>query len=195
MILTAMLLAGGHARRMGKDKATLSIGGELLWRRQLRLLEALPGAEVWVSARTRPAWCPAAIKFVADSPPSRGPLSGLAAGLDRLKTTHLLVLAIDLPRMCVEHLRRLWTSARPGMGVIPWQHDYFEPLCAIYPAEAAPLARERLMHSDASLQRLAHELLQESLVDKYVLSPEEAGFYLNVNRPSDLPASALEGPA
>ncbi|HWW00346.1 MAG TPA: molybdenum cofactor guanylyltransferase [Candidatus Acidoferrum sp.] len=193
MTLTAMLLAGGCSRRMGRDKATLVFDGEPLWQRQLRALRKLPPTVLWVSGRTRPVWCPPELEIVLDEPPSRGPLSGLGAGLSRLQTSHLLVLAIDLPRVPVVHLRKLWSLAEPGKAVIPLNEDYFEPLCAVYPAEASPIAQQALSSGDFSLQHLAKSLVSTSLGRAYAVPPQERPFYLNLNTPADLPAKKLYG--
>ena len=99
LALSAVLLTGGESRRMGQDKATLLFHGKLLWEIQLELLQRLEPAEIFVSAKTDPAWRPAAVKFVADDPPSRGPLSGIAASLAQIHTAHLFALAIDMPFM------------------------------------------------------------------------------------------------
>jgi molybdopterin-guanine dinucleotide biosynthesis protein A len=115
-------------------------------------------------------------------------LSGVAAGLHRLQTSHLLVLAIDLPRMTAEHLGKLWGLARPGTGVIPLHGDHFEPLCAIYPAEAVVAAEKALENHDASLQHFAQNLLRKSQAQFYDLPSGERPLYLNMNTPSDLPA-------
>jgi len=186
MTLTALLLAGGRSSRMGFDKATLNIGGEPLWQRQLRVLRELSPAVLWVSARERPSWCSREIEVVLDESPRRAPLSGLAAGLSQLRTSHLLVLAIDLPRISAEHLRKLCDLARPGSGVIPLNEDYFEPLCAIYPVEAGASAQAALISDDVSLQHFGKTLLRESYAEKYVLTSDERPLYLNLNAPSDL---------
>src|SRR5204863_6464760 len=99
MNISAVLLAGGESRRMGQDKATLLFHGKPLWQIQLELLQRLEPAGILVSARTDPAWRPADVQFVADDPPSRGPLSGIAASLAHMHTAHLLALAIDMPFM------------------------------------------------------------------------------------------------
>src|SRR6516165_1804185 len=96
---SAVLLAGGESRRMGTDKATFLFRGKPLWQIQLETLRALRPAEIFVSARTDPTWRPNDMPFIADIPPSCGPLSGLAASLDQMRTTHLLALAIDMPWM------------------------------------------------------------------------------------------------
>jgi len=191
MTLTAMVLAGGSSRRMGSDKALLSVHSQPLWDRQLRLLHALAPDAAWVSARSKPAWCPPKVPFVADAPPSRGPLSGLSAGLGRLRTSHLLVLAIDLPCMSEEHLRALVELAQPGKGVIPVNGDFYEPLCAIYPVESAAFAQAALRSDDVSLQRFVEVLLHKCLVRPYFVRPAERQLYHNLNHPSDLDAAGL----
>ena len=183
MTLSAILLVGGLSRRMGVDKATLLISGDPLWKRQLGCISNLRPEAVWVSARTAPSWRPAEIEVVTDKRPSCGPLSGIAAGLRRLRTSHLLVLAIDLPQMTPEHLRKLCVLAHPGTGVIPFQSDYFEPLCAIYPAEALVATEAALNSGDVSLQHFAQNLLRESQARVYELASEERPLYLNTRHP------------
>src|SRR5437899_8869489 len=152
MTLTAVLFVGGLSRRMGTDKALIEFGSQPLWAKQINLLRGLGPQSLWVSARARPAWCPPEIGLVLDTPPSRGPLSGLVAALGQLQTSHLLALAIDLPLMTSAVLQRLWGMAQPGRGIIPLNGESFEPLCAIYPAEAAAPAASALTGKDCSLQ-------------------------------------------
>ena len=190
MTLTCVLFAGGESRRMGTDKALLTVNGEPLWARQLKILRALEPAALWVSARTRPAWCPAEIETVLDEPPSRGPLSGLGAALKQLRTTHLLALAVDLPRMKAGHLKNLWPRARPRCGVLPMNGEDAEPLCAIYPGGefAIQSAEQALAGNNFSLQSFAGALAQARRMETILLSEAERGFYLNVNTPDELGA-------
>jgi len=185
--LTAVLFVGGLSRRMGMDKASLRIAGEPLWTRQVRLLRELRPDALWISARTRPAWCPSEIEVIADEPPSCGPLSGLSAALKRISTSHLLALAIDLPRMTIEPLNNLWSLAQAGCGVIPAHGDFLEPLCAIYPAEAAAHAAATLnLGDDVSLQSFTKSLLAENCMKVCWLSDAERRLFHNVNTPYDL---------
>jgi len=185
--LTALLLAGGQSRRMGMDKATLLIAGEPLWARQLRVLRELNPEALAVSARTRPEWCSPELAVVLDNEPSRGPLSGLAAALGGLQTSHLVVLAVDLPRMTLQHLRELLARAGSGSGVVPERDGRLEPLCAIYPAEAAAIAAEALSSGDVSLQSFARRLQREGRIQVLPVDGTRAGFYHNLNAPEDLP--------
>jgi molybdenum cofactor guanylyltransferase len=185
MTLTAVLLVGGNSRRMGVDKATLIVNGKPLWARQLEILRQLPFEKIFVSARARPPWCPSDVEAVLDEPPSRGPLSGIAAALGKLSTTHLLALAIDLPRMTSGQLEKLWKQVHPGVGVIPKNENYFEPLCAIYPAEALASAETLLMGENVAMHGLAQKLVDEKLALVYRVEKSEQKFYHNMNSPLD----------
>src|SRR6478736_448780 len=116
MNISAVLLAGGESRRMGKDKATVLFRGKPLWEVQLGLLRKLNPSEILLSAKTDPSWRPGDVQFVADDLPSRGPLSGLAASLARIRTTHLLALAIDMPFMSENFLRYVCNQIEARVG-------------------------------------------------------------------------------
>jgi len=186
-----MLLVGGKSSRMGVDKATLGLGGEPLWQRQLRILRDLCPESLWISAQLVPPWCPADFQVVLDQPPSRGPLSGVTAGLRCLQTSHLLVLAIDLPRIRPDHLFKLCQLTGPGCGVIPRNGDRLEPLCAIYPRAALALSEECLRGRGASLQEFGRKLQLCSQAKFYDLAPKEKRMYLNMNTPADIPSDVL----
>jgi molybdopterin-guanine dinucleotide biosynthesis protein A len=183
--LTAVLFVGGESRRMGADKATLMIDGKPLWLRQLETLRNLRPDELLISARVRPAWSPADIEIVLDEPPSQGPLSGLTAALRRMRSTHLLALAIDLPEMTAGHLSELWQLARPGVGVVPQWGRYFEPLAATYPATAVSIAESSLATGRLSLQPLIENLLAQQKACIYPICSDERRLYRNVNSRDD----------
>jgi molybdopterin-guanine dinucleotide biosynthesis protein A len=192
--LAAVLLAGGESRRMGRDKAMLLVDGIPLWQRQLGLLRELSPCALLVSAREVPGWLPADARFIADSEPGRGPLGGLAAVLEVMRATHLLALAIDLPAMSAGHLAGLWVAAAPGCGVLPWLGGRAEPLPAIYPVEAGPIARGMLSGEDVSLRALTQALLAAGRMKKRVIRSPEANLYANWNSPGDWQQSAQSEP-
>jgi len=189
MNISAVLLAGGASRRMHKDKATLVIRNKPLWQIQLDLLQKLRPAEIFVSARTDPSWRPHHVQFVADDPPSRGPLSGLTATLARIQSNHLLALAIDMPFMYEGHLRALYDKIQPGCGILPMIGDRVEPLAAIYPVEARIEFIKALSGTNFSLQTLTNRLVKMRRLHVVEVSKGEQRFYWNLNEPSDLGAS------
>ena len=188
MNISAVLLAGGESRRMGKDKATLLFHGKPLWQIQLELLRKLARIEIFVSARTDPLWRPADLQFVADDPPSRGPLSGLGAVLARMHTKHLLALAIDMPFMTEKYLRFLCGQIEPGRGVLPKIDNRAEPLAAIYPQEAAAEIGAALSGADFSLQTLTNCLVAVGKLLVMPVAEQERKLFQNLNELTDLAA-------
>jgi molybdopterin-guanine dinucleotide biosynthesis protein A len=185
--LTAVLLAGGESRRMGRDKATIEFEGRPLWMRQLELLRALGPENIFVSARIAPTWLPPEMEMVLDDPPSRGPLSGLTKALAVMRTTHLIALAVDMPFMTTEQLRCLLGLAQRGRGgVVPLIGDRAEPLAAVYPAEAAADFITALAGTDFSLQRIIQKLAAEGKVSLVPVPTKDGHLYLSVNEPDDV---------
>jgi molybdenum cofactor guanylyltransferase len=184
--LSAVLLAGGESRRMGQDKATLIYRDAPLWRRQVDLLRKLQPARLFVSARNDPVWRPADTVFVADVPPSRGPLSGLVAAINQTEGTHLLALAVDMPCVDEAYLRSLCLLTEPGHGILPVMGERSEPLAAIYPVEALVHFQEALAGSDFSLQRIVSRLLSAKIMRGLPIRPEEKKRFRNLNAITDL---------
>ena len=186
--ISAVLLAGGESRRMGKDKATLVFRGKPLWQIQLELLRKLKPTEIFVSARIDPIWRPADVQFVADDLPSRGPLSGLAASLAQMRAQHLLALAIDMPFMTEEFLTFLCNQIEPQRGIIAKIANRFEPLAAIYPQEALANVQSALSGEDFSLQILTDRLVAAGKLQVMLVTSQERKLFLNLNELSDLEA-------
>jgi molybdopterin-guanine dinucleotide biosynthesis protein A len=185
MTLTTLLLAGGESRRMGRDKATIELDGRQLWERQLELLRALRPDKIFVSARSTPSWLPDTVELLLDDEPSRGPLSGLTKGLITMRTTHLLVLAVDMPFMTADELSILCERVCERRGVVPAIANRAEPLAAIYPAEAATDFQDALAGSDFSLQPLVRKLAEVRKITHWPVAKESAYLYRSVNEPSD----------
>jgi molybdopterin-guanine dinucleotide biosynthesis protein A len=186
MTFTAVLLAGGESRRMGRDKAAVVFRDEPLWRRQLRILRDLGPAKVFVSARTESSWLPDDTELLLDEPPSRGPLSGLTKAFARMQTSHLVVLAVDMPFVTREELRLLCSMATEGCGVVPVIGERAEPLAAIYPREAEPDFIAALAGPDLSLQPLVRKLAAADKIRMFSVPEEDQPLYRSVNTPGDL---------
>ena len=186
MTFSAVLLAGGESRRMGRDKAALELEGRPLWKRQLELLRGLGPERLFVSARTRPEWLPDKVELLLDDPPSRGPLSGLTKALTAMRTTHLIALAVDMPFINGKQLRELRSIVTDRCGVVPIVRGQAEPLVAIYPAEAASDFAEALSGSDFSLQRIVRQLMETGKIRSIPIAEASAPLYRSVNAPGDL---------
>jgi molybdopterin-guanine dinucleotide biosynthesis protein A len=186
MTFGALLLAGGESRRMGRDKATIAFQGQPLWERQLQVLRALGAERIFVSARAAPAWLPNDAELLLDDPPSRGPLSGVAKGLSKVGTTHLLVLAVDMPFMTAEELRCSLALTTDRRGVVPIVGRRAEPLAAVYSADAIADFRAALAGSDFSLQSIVGQLVAAGKIRLRQVPERDAHLYQNWNEPGDV---------
>jgi molybdenum cofactor guanylyltransferase len=150
-MVAAAVLAGGASRRMGRDKATMAVGGVELAARVLAAAARVAHPVVLVAPEGHPARRLAA-RAIAD--PGLGPLAALAAALDVLDAAHVLVLAADHPGLRVELLAHLAGLAGRGEAVACRRGPRLEPLVAVYqraPALAAAGARLADPAGDRSL--------------------------------------------
>ncbi|MCC5022217.1 MAG: molybdenum cofactor guanylyltransferase [Candidatus Synoicihabitans palmerolidicus] len=159
MSYSALVIAGGHSRRMGQDKASLRQPqtGKSLLAHQLALLRQLspPPDSLLVSARSEqmlPAY-PAEVVRVDDRG-DQGPLGGLCATLSATTCSHLLVVPVDLPEMDTTTLQALLDHCTPGHGSVARSPEGLEPLVAVYPRSSALPLASALREGRLGLQRL-----------------------------------------
>ncbi|MGF1531983.1 MAG: NTP transferase domain-containing protein [Puniceicoccaceae bacterium] len=183
----SVLLVGGKSTRMGTDKALVEVGGQPLWSRQVNLLEALAGP-VSISSGQPPPWLPTGKEWIGDQSGIKGPLGGLLPALSWAReraVTHLLALAVDLPRMREEILRTLVSESAPGRGAVFSTGDNFEPLVAVYPIEAIKILEEAVQSNEWKLQKIVREMVNRKMVDVFEI--EDFDPFHNMNSPADLP--------
>ena len=187
---TGAVLAGGRSNRMGRDKATIPLpNGFALLDQALHTLKSAGARELLVSVRQVQTYGRPETHEVTDSVENCGPLAGLLAALDAAATDHVVVLAVDLPAMPPDYLRKLLAASSPKRGAVPQQGDFFEPLAAVYPRIAADSARDALSAGRFSLQTWVGTLATSGIIHPLMVEPSETGFFANWNRPNDISSS------
>ena len=181
------LLAGGQSRRMGTDKASLLWGGRSLWQHQLRLAAVIGSREVLISGRPDGPYSKAA-PVVADEISDCGPLAGVAALLSVMQSEWLVAVAVDMPLLDGQTLRRLCDARQDQVGVVPIINKRSEPLAAVYPRAALPLAGRQLQSGDRSLQSFVQAAARANLVQLLPWPPEHADCFRSVNTPAEFAA-------
>lgn len=172
---------------MGREKATLAVGGLPLWRRQWEALEKAGASPRCLSLRRPLEWIPAGAAVVLDEGPESGPLGGICAALRWCEHRFLLVLAVDMPDMEPAYLRGLGAEAVPGCGVVPLRRSgLFEPLAALYPREFLALAERSLQAGQLSLQAACRQAVAAGLLNPRPVSPAEERLFHNWNQPGDI---------
>ena len=184
--LGGAVLAGGASRRMGRDKALLLCRGELLWRRQMRVLRDAGAKPVVLVRRRGQPELDEQTRSLRDTVEGAGPLAGLHAALAACRTRWVAVLAVDMPHIDAAWFRRLYGFCRAGAGAAARTASGFEPLAAIYPREALPELTTRLRRGDRSLQGLVAELVRAGRMIEVSSAAVERSRLANWNAPENV---------
>jgi len=155
-----------------------------LWERQLAVLQSVAPDEIVISGPRKQGY-PPATAVLADRWAGVGPLGGIATCLHQIRSTLLLVLAIDLPQIMPGFLMKLLARSEARCGVVPFHDNRFEPLIAIYPGAALQVALDQLRHEDYVLQHFIDKLLQAGLMTGYDVELSEEHQLENWNTPED----------
>lgn len=191
-MISALILAGGRARRLGGvDKRLLVVEGMPIFERQVTALRERV-SEIIVSQR---AGGPdiAGYRTVRDEVSNGGPLAGIAAGLAAARTPWLLVVAGDMPYVqgaLVDAMRARATEATDAVGLRVG--DLPEPLFTLLRVDAVrPIVARRIAARELKASRLLTEAgLRVSWIDEAALRQIDPTLRMlaNINEPSDLGA-------
>jgi len=187
--VAGVLLAGGHASRMGgRDKAFAAVDGEPIAVRAVRIFRSL-FAQVLVSTNHPQRFERLGVETVADRYPGHGPVAGIHAALLASRHTHVFVAACDMPGLDPDVIRFLLARIGSADAVVPcWDGDV-EPLHAVYAVGALPEIEASL----AAGRNAVRDVLGRLRVD-YVSEAEmravrgAARSLTNVNTPEELAA-------
>lgn len=193
----AVVLCGGQSRRMGRPKAWLPFGPEVMLQRVVRLLGGVASPIVVVAAPGQEVPnLPDAIRIVRDPVSDRGPLQGLAAGLAALPNEVELAYATatDVPFLQPAWVIRLAELIGEHDLVIPEVGGYLHPLAALYRKKTVLPAVERLLAEDRLRPVFLLDVLQALKVDAQTLRQIDAelGTLRNLNTPEDYQQALLD---
>ncbi len=146
---TAIVLAGGLGKRLGRDKAVEMVGGVPLLERVVDALAGVASETLLVTApglgeralSARPEVC-----WLEDIYPGKGSLGGIYTGLRHASFLHSLVVACDMPFLNSDLLRYLAGLAPRYDVVVPLLGGHLEPLHAVY-------SRNCLGHIESALEQ------------------------------------------
>ena len=194
----AIILCGGKSSRMGRDKATLPFGPELMLQRVVRLVgEVVDRANIVVVAAPDQALpeLPPVVQVAYDSTAYRGPLEGLATGLRALgsRVDAVYASACDVPLLAPAFVGRMFELVGDHDVAVPYDGEYHHPLAAVYRATVLPKI-ERLLAADRLRPRFLFDevdMLEVNVEQLRSVDPELATLK-NLNRPEDYEAALRE---
>jgi molybdopterin-guanine dinucleotide biosynthesis protein A len=130
-----IVLCGGQSTRMGRPKAWLPVGEELMLPRVVRIISEAVAPIVVVAAPGQDLPPVAgAVLTVRDARPGRGPLEGLAAGLRALKgrADAAFVSSCDVPLLRPSFVRRMIELLGNDQIAVPFIEGRRHPLAGVY---------------------------------------------------------------
>ncbi|HKE74704.1 MAG TPA: NTP transferase domain-containing protein [Acidimicrobiales bacterium] len=188
------VLCGGASRRMGRDKALVSVDGEALAARVAAALRAAGAADVVAVGGDAGALAALGLPVVPDAEPGAGPLTGLVTALGRpgLRGRVAFVAACDLVAPSPAAIRATvaaLAAAPEGDVAVPvaggrrqWMHAAWRAAAGA-PLAAAFAAGERAVHAAVAAAALR---VVEVAVDPAAVADADV--------PGDLPAGRAAGP-
>ncbi len=188
MMTSSIVLAGGKGSRLGREKASLKIGGKTLIERVISCLAPLSTEIIVVTGQGEaiPFESPL-VKTIGDLYPGKGALGGIYSGLAVSTSSHNLVVACDMPFLNAGLLRYMIELSPPFDVVIPRVEENVEPLHAVYSKACLPsiegmLKEENLKIADI-LPLVKVRCLSEDEINRF--DSQHLSFF-NVNTPADL---------
>jgi molybdopterin-guanine dinucleotide biosynthesis protein A len=202
MQVGGIVLCGGQSQRMGRPKAWLPFGDEIMLPRVVRLLGEVVRPIVVVAApgQDLPP-LPEGVDVVRDQERGRGPLQGLAAGLSALRgrADAAYVSSCDVPFLRPAFVRRLLDLLGEHAICVPNVGGYHHPLAAVYRLEVTQ-AVQRLLAEDRLRPFFLFEAVPTRVVEADELAAVDPEFQTlrNLNTPEDYEAALRDlasGPA
>ncbi len=183
------VLAGGRGRRIGGDKASLTLNGRSLASYPAAVLESA-GLEVVLALRegqARPEGLENTLA-VYDLVHNAGPIGGLQALLRWLPVEWALVVSCDQPFVRVNLLHGLLAHReRDADAVVAHTADRIQPLPGLFRKTCLPFVEEALAKGEMGLRDLLHHIrlceLEDEEIDRLDL---EHSSFININTPEDL---------
>lgn len=175
----AIVLTGGKSSRMGRDKASLPLGGQILIDLILAQLDRLC-SEVMVVGSFSDECLTRSVRFVADERPDCGPLMGIVSGLKASASELNLVVACDIPVLNRRFLLRLIEESGSFDIFVPRYADgRCEPLLALYSRRILPIAQDLIDKGEKKIDLLF------ARCNCGFLDVDELPWLMNINTPDD----------
>ncbi|MFZ5590664.1 MAG: molybdenum cofactor guanylyltransferase [Bacillota bacterium] len=181
--ITGVILAGGQSRRMGRNKATLTVQQQSLLEIMLNKLRSV--FQHVVLSGSQAAAYHTGLPVIDDFFPGCGPLAGIHAALKLCAGRGVFVIGCDMPLVPAELIRYICNFSNFDL-VVPRVGDYLEPLCAFYHRSCLPFIEQALNQGRYKITgffpRVRARYLTAEEISRF--APPDRAFF-NINTPAD----------
>lgn len=187
---TALILAGGDSKRMGRDKTRLPFGDRSLLQ---HMIDAVRPQFPRILVSVRDGRSDIRVPQVRDRTMGKGPLAGLCAGLTRVDTPWVFAVAADMPFISPALIARLARERHHHQAAVPVIDGFPQPLTAFYARTAVGEMQRTLETGDDCSLRGLLKRLDVNWIDAESLRDADPALrsFVDLDTPEDL-AQALE---
>jgi molybdopterin-guanine dinucleotide biosynthesis protein A len=193
--VSAILIAGGRSRRMGRDKRFLTVDGSSLFRRTLDVLKQTFSETIVVLAEPVDSLDVQGSRVVFDLIPNAGSLGGLYTGLIASSRPRIFAVACDMPFLASEVIRFMVSFDDTADVVVAELEGRFQPMHALYSQACKPFLQVMAERQDLKIQNLfLRQELRITAIGVRELALLKSGMrsFQNINTPDDLARAEAE---
>ncbi|NNM80845.1 MAG: molybdenum cofactor guanylyltransferase [Gallionella sp.] len=182
---TAIILAGGESKRMGRDKANLLLDGQTLLQHVIATMQQVFPRIIISVREPRPE---IALPQVCDAPDVHGPLAGVIAALAQIQTPWAFIVACDMPFVRPALIETLGEYRAGHQAVVPVVQGHAQSLAAFYASSVPDVIRAHLARGGKNSLRATFEHLRIRYVDETELLQADPALrsFFDVDTPQDL---------
>lgn len=183
---SAIVLTGGTSRRFGSDKSQAFLSSRCLLD---EILLALPPELPVIVVGPKPMNVPRPIVVTQEEPAFGGPVAGIAAGLEKVETAFVEIIATDMP-FVAPMLSRLIEQLSEGFDAVMFVDEtgLRQPLAAVYIVESLRKALVALGDPHGQSMRNLLALLNVREID---VGNDVAHALLDIDTPADLDRAVI----
>lgn len=191
--VTAIVLAGGKSSRMGKNKALMNIGSEMIMQKLIYKLDHI-FSKIIISTNSPDKFSKFNKLVYQDVYPHLGPISGVHSGLMNSATEKNLILPCDMPVLSNEIIEYLANQKLFGDALFFEINRKIQMPFGLYNKRVYTIAEELIKNSDLSKLKTGKiKLRMKDLfakIDYSTIETMNLNFYtdnqfLNMNTPED----------
>ena len=183
--ITAIILAGGESRRMGRDKGLVSLNGKPLIQHILDKVRSVTNEAMIITNQS--GYKKFGVPTYSDLVQNKGPLGGIYTGLHYSKTEYNLVLSCDIPLVPVSFLKKLaqYRGSDQDQAYVPVYNEQYQPLCAVY--TKACISQMKLSIKDGNLSmRNFLQTISTRFIEISGNEAEHKNWFANLNTPGEV---------
>ena len=188
--ISAVILAGGLSRRLGRDKAFEPIGNLPLIQRVLSQVSQISRHTIVVAndkKRETQLSGLDGISISIDKYPDTGSLGGIFTGIHASTTDWTFVVACDMPFLNIKLIRYIMSLKEGYDAVVPVIDGRPEPIHSIYSKDCLAHIEEKITNNELKItgffDKISVRYVNESAINEF--DPDHLSF-LNVNNEEDL---------